>query len=422
MSEMPKLTNVQAIELTPTQEKLWQDTRVALLWKCPAFTHLLFSMLDTVGSKHVALFTKDVPVAATDGRALLLNPDTFFKEYNLYERVFIGAHEILHCVFNHCNLGWNFSKRGKVPYPDGTTLPYDHKLMNVAMDLVINDALVEAEVGTMPKDALHDPKLVTAKDSFTEAYRKIYQQAQGKGGGGYGSGFDQHLAPGSADGKDSHTAAQERNETEWQTAVAQAATAAKVQGKLPAALERLLAEVLTPKVDWREHIQALFARRLGSGSYDWRRPDRRLIVQDIYAPGRSGFGAECVVVAIDTSGSIGQRELDMFMAEVSGILEEIRPKRLACIMCDAKIHKVHELDNAADLRSVKLVGGGGTDFRPVFDWIAKEGLTPDALVYLTDLLGAFPSRAPNYPVIWGNIYPDAKAPFGDVVIVPKQAA
>ena len=231
-----------------------------------------------------------------------------------------------------------------------------------------------------------------------------------------------HLAPGSSQGKDPHQATNDRNEGEWQTAVAQAAQAAKLQGKLPAALERLLSEVLTPKVDWREHIQALFARRLGSGSYDWRRPDRRLIVQDIYAPGRSGFGAECVVVGIDTSGSIGQAELNMFMAEVSGILEEVRPKKLFCVMCDARVNVVHEFDNAADLRSVKLVGGGGTDFRPVFDWINKQGLTPDALVYLTDGLGSFPSRAPNFPVIWGNIYPQAKYPFGDVVDVPKQAA
>jgi predicted metal-dependent peptidase len=418
---MPKLSNVKPVPLTPQQQKLWDDTRVALLWKCPAFTHILYSMLDNAGSKHVALFTDAVPIAATDGRAVLINPERFFK-FNLYERVFILAHEIMHCILNHCVLGWQMSKRGHVAYPDGKKLDYDSQQMNVAMDLVINDALVQSGIGTMPSEGLHDPKLITQADSFTDADRRIYKKnPDGNSGGGDG-GFDQHLAPGSSDGQDSQSAAAQRNETEWQTAVAQAAQAAKLQGKLPASLERLLSEVLEPKVDWREHIQALFARKLGSGSYDWRRPDRRLIVQDIYAPGRSGFGAEFVVVGIDTSGSIGQRELDMFMGEVSGILEDIRPKRLAVIMCDASINAVHELDSPADLRDVKLVGGGGTDFRPVFKWIEEQGGTPDALVYLTDGIGSFPSHCPNYPVIWGNIYKDSKYPFGDVVDVPKQAA
>jgi predicted metal-dependent peptidase len=420
--KMPRLDNYKRLDLDPKQDRLWQETRVALMWKCPAFTHILMTMLDNVNSKHVAVFTDAIPIAATDGRALLLNPEKFFK-FNLYERVFIVAHEILHCVFNHCNLTHQMQRRGKVAYPDGKALDYEHDTMNIAMDLVINSTLVESDVGSMPKEGCIDQKLVTSKDSFLDSYRKVYQKKQnGGGGGGGGGGFDQHLEPGSSEGKDPHQTQQERNEGEWQTAVAQAANAAKAQGKLPGALERLLSEVLNPKVDWREHIQALFARRLGSGSYDWRRPDRRLIVQDIYSPGRSGFGAEFVVVGIDTSGSIGQAELNMFMAEVSGILEDVRPKRLSVVMCDARVHKIHECDSPGDLMNIKLVGGGGTDFRPVFDWIAKQGVTPDALVYLTDGLGSFPQHHPNYPVIWGNILPQAKYPFGDVVDVPKQAA
>lgn len=430
MSEpMARLSKVNTLTLTPQHDKLWQDTRVALMWKCPAFTHIMYSMLDTTGSKHVALFTDSIPTAATDGRALLVNPEWFFK-MNLYERVFVIAHEILHCVFNHCNLGYAMSKRGKVSYPDGKHLEYDSQQMNVAMDLVINDALIESGVGTMPKDGQHEPKVVTHKDSFTDSYRKIYKkQPQGSGGGGDGpsGGFDQHLAPGSADGTDPHTASQQRSDNEWQTAVAQAAQAAKLQGKLPGALERLLGEVLDPKVDWREHIQALFARKIGSGSYDWRRPDRRLIVQDMYAPGRSGFGAECVVVAADTSGSIGQKELDLFFGEISGILEDIKPKRLYLIWCDAQIGRVDELHDAGDLSDVRKAGapgGGGTSFIPVFDWIEKQGLTPDALVYLTDGYGSFPYKSPNYPTIWGSISPpgSVKYPFGDVCDVPPQAA
>ena len=113
----------------------------------------------------------------------------------------------------------------------------------------------------------------------------------------------------------------------------------------------------------------------------------------------------------------------MFFAEVSGILEDIKPKNLFLVWCDARVHRVDHCSDAADLNAIrakKAPGGGGTSFVPVFDWVTKEGLTPDALVYLTDGEGTFPS-APNYPVIWGNIQTGSKYPFGDVVDGPRQA-
>jgi len=47
-----------------------------------------------------------------------------------------------------------------------------------------------------------------------------------------------------------------------------------------------------------------------------------------------------------------------------------------------------------------LPGGGGTDFRPVFDWVEHENRTPNMLVYFTDAEGDFPKVPPNYPGIW----------------------
>jgi predicted metal-dependent peptidase len=67
-------------------------------------------------------------------------------------------------------------------------------------------------------------------------------------------------------------------------------------------------------------------------------------------------------------------------------------------------------------------GGGGTDFRPVFDRVNKDGLDPECVVYLTDGMGSFPAVAPPYPVIWGNIYKGSKYPWGDVVDIPMQSS
>lgn len=413
--------------LAPAQEVAWRDTRAALTWNCPAFTHILFSMLNNANSRHIAMFTKDVPIAATDGSNLLLNPDTFFK-YKLNERVFIVAHEIMHCIWNHCGLMHTFQKRGQINYPDGTSLPYDQQTMNIATDLVINDCLIESQVGAYNSAWLHDTNYAVAKDSAIDAYKKVFQQQQGGGGRGPdGASFDEHLEPGTSEGKDPSQAVQERSEIEWQTQVAAAMHAARVQGKLPASLDRLFTEVLNPAVDWKDKIAALFARKVGTGSYDWATPDNELIVRDIYAPARAGFGAGTVVVGVDTSGSVGSKELDMFFAEISGILEDVRPKQLLIMWCDASVHRVDELDDPSDLnwvRSQKAPGGGGTAFEPVFSKIEELHLEPEALVYLTDGCGSFPTSPAKYPVIWGNISPpnSVSYPFGDVVDVPKQAA
>ena len=86
--------------------------------------------------------------------------------------------------------------------------------------------------------------------------------------------------------------------------------------------------------------------------------------------------------------------------------------------CDAAVQQVHELSAMSDLeefRSKGAKGGGGTDFRPVFEWI-KDNLPnePDAVVYLTDMQGRFPREAPAFPVVWAATTKD-KGPFGETV-------
>jgi predicted metal-dependent peptidase len=409
--------NFTPLKLDATQERLWSETRVALQWVCPAFTHVFYSLMDA-GTGTIAVFTKDVPIAATDGSSLLLNPDTFFK-YPIMKRVFICLHEIGHAMFDHCGQGHKFSKTGKVPTKSGKPIPYDHQTMNVATDLVINDMLIASKCGQFDDKWLHDTKLATHKDSAIDVYAKIYRDGKGPSGGG--DQFDEHLAPGQGQGKQPHEAP--RDEQEWKTTIAAGAAAAKAQGKLPAEMELFIDQLLNPEVDWTDKVQAFFARKVGSGGYDWRRADRRLVVRDIYSPGRSGFGAGTIAFAIDTSGSIvaDPRLLQRFFSEMAGILEDLRPQRLLVMWIDARVHSVEEIEEASDLRTLKPKGGGGTDFRPAFDWIAKNDLTPDALIYLTDGDGSFPQRAPSYPVLWGNItprYEHGHYPFGDVVPVP----
>jgi len=441
------------VKLTPSQDLKWMQTRSAVLLTCPAFTHILFSLLNPTGSTLVALFTDDkrIPTAATDGFQLIVNAEWFFN-LSLAERVFVVAHEIMHCILNHCIISrqWNRVEGAMVKYPDGKEIEYHAMRMNAAMDYVINDILVSDHIGKMPEIGLHDRSIGTWKDDFLTVYRRLPEPIKLKVGGlgvpgqgnpgnsgsnpppsgGQGNqpgqknpygGFDTLLKPGELQGKDPGQAEQERSQTEWDTAIAAAIASAKLQGKLPAHLERLLKEVLEPTVAWQEHIRSFFARKVGAGSYNWRKPDHKFMIRDIYYPARSGNGCGDVVVGIDTSGSIGQKELDIFFAELRGILDDVRPQRVFVVWCDAKVHKVDECEDSDDVGGLKPWGGGGTDFRPVFDWIYEEGIRPDALVYMTDGYGTFPPNPPDYPVVWGSIVKDVTYPWGEVVPIELKA-
>src|SRR5690606_12877290 len=104
------------------------------------------------------------------------------------------------------------------------------------------------------------------------------------------------------------------------------------------------------------------------------------------------------VCGLDTSGSIQDPEVSMFFGEIYGILEDLRPSRVVIMYCDSKVHKVVEAVDTSDLLNIRKLGapgGGGTDFRPVFNKITEMGLEPDALVYLTDGYGTFPKKPPS---------------------------
>lgn len=414
--------------LTPAQEKAWMDTRAALLWHAPAFSHIFYTLLQNNGNKYGAVFVTDcaaVPIAATDGGNLIFNVDkTGFFQFNLNQRVFIVVHEILHCILNHPARGHQYAMRGKVVYQDGKEIPYNHKTMNMAEDYVINAMVVESKIGSMPTDpkgnqmGLLDPNIGSFKDAAEDVYRKIWKHPPPP------KAFDVTLAPGTSQGKSATQAVNDRNQAAWDTEIRAAYNAAKAMNKLPDCLKHVFEELMEPKVAWSDHIKSLFSRAVGGGNFDWQKPDRRLITRGIYAPGRTGFGADTIVVAVDTSGSIGPKTIDAFLAEVSGILEDVNPERIKLIWCDDLVRRVDDCEDADDLNIIRekgAAGRGGTDFRPVFDRIGEEGWQPDALVYLTDGLGTFPEEAPPFAVIWGSIIESSKYPFGDVVHVPVQA-
>ena len=150
-ADLPLADGFEDIELTPEQVQKWGDTMSLMAWTAPGFRHLFYKMLSYNKGKHVAVFTKKVPIAATDGQHLLLNPDTFF-DLELPERVFVVTHEVLHNVFGDVELLHRVKTSGVVPLNNGKSLPFDMQSMQHAMDYRINALIVDSRIGKIPKD------------------------------------------------------------------------------------------------------------------------------------------------------------------------------------------------------------------------------------------------------------------------------
>lgn len=242
------------------------------------------------------------------------------------------------------------------------------------------------------------------------------QQGGGQGGGGDDSkGSDcpageVRPAPKGADTK--------QLEQEWKQAVDLAAKAAAARGTLPGSLKRAVEDALKPSVDWREVLRMFVQRSWTAADYTWQMPSTRYLPQGLYLPRLASETLPSIVVAIDTSASIWGRLLAAFQAEVAAIADELRPDLTFIVYCDAKVQRVDQFESGEPVE-FNHAGGGGTDFRPVFDWVEKEGHQPACLVYLTDLLGAFPDSEPEYPVLWVTPPTRKKAPWGEQVEMQK---
>lgn len=198
----------------------------------------------------------------------------------------------------------------------------------------------------------------------------------------------------------------------WEMAVVNAAASAKAAGKLPASIARTVDELTKGKVNWRERLRR-FVTVHAKNDFSWSRPQRRMIPFGYYLPSLHSEAMDALVVAIDTSGSIDAYTLNLFGSEVIAAKDAARPSSLSAIYCDARVNHV---DTFAEHDHVHfdIHGGGGTDFRPPFEYIDENSLKPSCFIYLTDGLGPFPAKPPPYPVLW-VMTTGVVAPWGETI-------
>jgi len=321
-----------------------------------------------------------VDTAYTDGVVLGYNR-RFIQGLNLEQTKWVVAHEVMHLACLH------HTRR------DGR----DPDKWNIAADYAVNSILEDSGFKN-PEGVLLDARF-TGK-SAEAVYAMLPEQERGQPGKMLG------------EVRDAPSGSLKQLEASWKVAIAQAATQqAKAMGNLSAAIQRLVQRELYPALDYRVLLRH-FLEQAVSNDYSWMAPCRRYLASGLCLPGLHSRELGPVVVA----GSIDNHALNQFASEISAILDSY-DTIVNVVYCDRAV-KGHESFERQDL-PLKLtpVGGGGTDFRPVFEWVETQEVEPCVLVYLTDLeCNRFPEKEPEYPVMWvktGDC--EIQPPFGDVV-------
>ena len=365
----------------------------------------------------------------TDAQAFYFNPK-FVENLSLAQTQFVLAHEAMHCAMGHPQRRNHRMKRR----------------WDVACDHAVNLILIEEGLKPPLHGILADQNFMTL--SAEEIYPLIPEdtpeesfdqhlfdndneqgaspdqderqddpeggEAGGQGKEGQSEAEQQQGSGSQASQKPNELSPSEREELaeQWKNRLAAAAQAARQAGKLSQSMMRWVDGLLAPSLPWRALLARFFAINQRD-DYSWHRPSRR--EGDALLPRLSSEGIE-VVAAIDTSGSISDDELREFVTELDALKGQVRA-RVTLLACDNQVagNAPWEFEpwDTVQLPS-GLEGGGGTDFRPVFDWVEHENRSPDMLVYFTDAEGDFPKLPPNYPVIW-LVKGKGRVPWGERV-------
>lgn len=395
------------------------DALAPVLTKLAAARTRLIMERPFLGSLVMHLPLKAAPewckTTATDARAFYFNPG-FIESLNLAQTQFVLAHEAMHCAMGHDHRRQGRVKRrwdvacehavNLVLIEDGMKPPLhgilaDQNFMTLSAEEIypmIPDDTPEESFDEHLFDS--DNEAGASPDDSQRQDNPEAGESGGQGKAGQSEAEEREGSGGQASQKPDPLSQSEREELaeQWKNRLAAAAQAARQAGKLSQSMLRWVDDLLAPSLPWRALLARFFAVNQRD-DYSWRRPSRR--EGDALLPRLSSEGIE-VVAAIDTSGSISDEELREFVTELDALKGQVRAK-VTLLACDNRLadKAPWEFEPWDTLQLPDgIEGGGGTDFRPVFDWVERENRSPDMLVYFTDAEGAFPRLPPGYPVIW----------------------
>lgn len=333
--------------------------------------------------------TKDLPTMAVSSSTIYWNRK-FVDEHNLSEVRGVLMHEVMHVVFQHLARLRTY---------------YDPKKWNIAADYAVNYHvnIISAKANedgkqmmSLPQGALVDSKYDNM--SMEEIYKKLPNNWEALVND---KTFQDGHIPDSGDGSETEDVLKRMTKV-WSNMSSD--QKAKAMGTLPEDIRDALEQYNKPKIDWRKYIAETIIDLFNRTDYTYapRSYNYMAIDEDFFIPRLAGAKNKTLVVVADTSGSVGQEWLEQFAAEMAGAIT--LADKTILMTNDADIHEVETATQFGEvLRMLKMRGGGGTDFRPPFDYIKKHDIQPECLIFLTDGWGPFPAEDPGYPVIWGSI-------------------
>lgn len=351
--------------------------RIGLLLRAPFFGNLATRMNLVNGDAWL-------PTAATDGRRFYYNSQ-FVNSLPLKQLEFLVGHEVLHAVYDH------MGRRGN----------RDPKLWNIADDYCVNWDLVEQKIGDKIPSALYDQKYkgMSAEEVYDDLYENadkinidqlmkqlLDEHLDGEGDeDGEGNDGEDKDKSGHSNGRPKLSEEEKKEiRDEIKEAVMAAATAVGA-GNLPGGVKRMIKDLIDPVLDWRELLQQQIESTIKS-DFSWSRPSRRSWHMDAVMPAMKPGTQIDVVIGIDTSGSITDNDLRVFLSEIKGIMEVYDEYKITVMGWDTAVHNVGTFtsDNLEDIATFNPGGGGGTDPHCVWEYLVENSIEPKKLIMFTD--------------------------------------
>jgi predicted metal-dependent peptidase len=370
--------------------------RILAQSRWPYVSTLLYSL------KFVESDPEEIPTMAVDtGWRLYYSPDFVMSE-TAEALATVLLHECMHCMFEH---GRRFE-----------ALPIarkDNTLWNYAGDCAINQVLDDAH---MPWTEVTPVRYINIEHQGvdrtmpTEVAYKVMVQYQldhpdensssdcGSVSGGKRRSYE-------LDPDDASTPASTTNQQDniLDTVAASIISAENDGQDLPEALARIARDRLDPTLDWKKllafNLRSAVSNVAGRRDYTYARPSRRqgAINQagaNFILPAMRQPQPPCVAIVLDTSGSIGNDTLDVYLSEIRGIMNAVGISRGVWILpCDSKVHEVAKI-RSFDLSKVRIKGGGGTNMTVGIEEALKIRPRANIIVTLTDGATPWPDKKP----------------------------
>ncbi|MDJ0693918.1 VWA-like domain-containing protein [Mastigocoleus sp. MO_188.B34] len=286
--------------------------------------------------------TNEHSTAGTDGKNIFVNYE-FLLSLTRNQQDGLLLHEVLHAALLHV------VRRGT----------RDPIMWNIAADIVVNGIIAEDKNFELPPGAIRDLEL----EKFT--VEEVYELLQ-KDVDKYKtfcladpdlleSGLGDSSNDNANSSADSLSISQKQVlKTYWRNALARSETIAlsKSGGNIPGGIARELGAIKDAQLDWRSYLW----RYLVKTPTDFSGFDRRFISRGLYLENLEGESVK-VYVAVDTSGSIDNKELSLFLGEIDGIINSYPHLDCELYYADSDIYGPYSLDNKSSLPTPE--GGGG---------------------------------------------------------------